>query len=189
MKLFISGAIDFDLVADFYLLKDGRGRPITLRQFLRHHVAAAGPLGDPHAFRAIETGKALVVDEESIAECGTSLEAILRALKRAAGHAPLLLRWDQLLAELTLGREIVREDDLEPHARAILFGAQVASRCIAMLLDRFDMLDGPVAARRVVAGREDSEDCWSDGETRSEEHTSELQSLMRPSYAVFCLKK
>src|SRR3546814_8192525 len=26
-------------------------------------------------------------------------------------------------------------------------------------------------------------------ETRSEEHTSELQSLMRSSYAVFCLKK
>src|SRR3546814_9979526 len=25
--------------------------------------------------------------------------------------------------------------------------------------------------------------------TRSEEHTSELQSLMRKSYAVFCLKK
>src|SRR3546814_5502136 len=28
-----------------------------------------------------------------------------------------------------------------------------------------------------------------DNETRSEEHTSELQSLMRISYAVFCLKK
>src|SRR3546814_6032110 len=27
------------------------------------------------------------------------------------------------------------------------------------------------------------------GEHRSEEHTSELQSLMRISYAVFCLKK
>src|SRR3546814_4298892 len=27
------------------------------------------------------------------------------------------------------------------------------------------------------------------GTTRSEEHTSELQSLMRISYAVFCLKK
>src|SRR3546814_2561870 len=27
------------------------------------------------------------------------------------------------------------------------------------------------------------------GLTRSEEHTSELQSLMRISYAVFCLKK
>src|SRR3546814_6609067 len=33
-------------------------------------------------------------------------------------------------------------------------------------------------------------DLLLDGETgRSEEHTSELQSLMRISYAVFCLKK
>src|SRR3546814_8127326 len=30
---------------------------------------------------------------------------------------------------------------------------------------------------------------WSRGGSRSEEHTSELQSLMRISYAVFCLKK
>src|SRR3546814_4622066 len=30
-------------------------------------------------------------------------------------------------------------------------------------------------------------DVWATG--RSEEHTSELQSLMRISYAVFCLKK
>src|SRR3546814_6634373 len=29
----------------------------------------------------------------------------------------------------------------------------------------------------------------ADGAARSEEHTSELQSLMRISYAVFCLKK
>src|SRR3546814_8907207 len=29
----------------------------------------------------------------------------------------------------------------------------------------------------------------ADGGERSEEHTSELQSLMRNSYAVFCLKK
>src|SRR3546814_4131323 len=29
----------------------------------------------------------------------------------------------------------------------------------------------------------------ADEERRSEEHTSELQSLMRISYAVFCLKK
>src|SRR3546814_2188221 len=31
----------------------------------------------------------------------------------------------------------------------------------------------------------DNSDVW----TRSEEHKSELQSLMRTSYAVFCLKK
>src|SRR3546814_7872594 len=30
---------------------------------------------------------------------------------------------------------------------------------------------------------------WFDIDYRSEEHTSELQSLMRISYAVFCLKK
>src|SRR3546814_10716351 len=36
------------------------------------------------------------------------------------------------------------------------------------------------------------DDCTVDGikqRSRSEEHTSELQSLMRISYAVFCLKK
>src|SRR3546814_7647764 len=32
-------------------------------------------------------------------------------------------------------------------------------------------------------------DITGDEATRSEEHTSELQSLMRTSYAVFCLKK
>src|SRR3546814_3221616 len=31
--------------------------------------------------------------------------------------------------------------------------------------------------------------CVPSGPPRSEEHTSELQSLMRISYAVFCLKK
>src|SRR3546814_14780355 len=40
----------------------------------------------------------------------------------------------------------------------------------------------------------DRHDCCPSGRTitaysRSEEHTSELQSLMRISYAVFCLKK
>src|SRR3546814_5131975 len=30
---------------------------------------------------------------------------------------------------------------------------------------------------------------WASRSVRSEEHTSELQSLMRISYAVFCLKK
>src|SRR3546814_5331284 len=41
-------------------------------------------------------------------------------------------------------------------------------------------------ASRTLIG--DDEHGWSDT-ARSEEHTSELQSLMRISYAVFCLKK
>src|SRR3546814_3954437 len=41
-----------------------------------------------------------------------------------------------------------------------------------------------------TCGEEDrSHDGGHDQERRSEEHTSELQSLMRISYAVFCLKK
>src|SRR3546814_7596545 len=40
---------------------------------------------------------------------------------------------------------------------------------------------GLVSARRLAATGSDHR--------RSEEHTSELQSLMRISYAVFCLKK
>src|SRR3546814_8861544 len=43
------------------------------------------------------------------------------------------------------------------------------------------------AARRVAALRADDDAALAQG--RSEEHTSELQSLMSNSYAVFCLKK
>src|SRR3546814_3481717 len=49
------------------------------------------------------------------------------------------------------------------------------------------------AERAVVAGdriqRVDARVRHAAGMRRSEEHTSELQSLMRISYAVFCLKK
>src|SRR3546814_4462983 len=38
-------------------------------------------------------------------------------------------------------------------------------------------------------GKSAKKECNPSGLARSEEHTSELQSLMRISYAVFCLKK
>src|SRR3546814_3570500 len=41
----------------------------------------------------------------------------------------------------------------------------------------------------VEAGGRELGDALADDHGRSEEHTSELQSLMRNSYAVFCLKK
>src|SRR3546814_3884889 len=40
-----------------------------------------------------------------------------------------------------------------------------------------------------LAGAGDRLPLFGGGDPRSEEHTSELQSLMRISYAVFCLKK
>src|SRR3546814_7573772 len=53
--------------------------------------------------------------------------------------------------------------------------------------------DVAVGRRRVEIGQVLGDGLARDGEAvaveRSEEHTSELQSLMRISYAVFCLKK
>src|SRR3546814_4518153 len=55
---------------------------------------------------------------------------------------------------------------------------------------------GGFASARIMAGSADQPllpesavQSDSSGAFRSEEHTSELQSLMRISYAVFCLKK
>src|SRR3546814_2044795 len=47
-------------------------------------------------------------------------------------------------------------------------------------------LTEPGGADRLAVGDEPA--VGVDGQRRSEEHTSELQSLMRISYAVFCLK-
>src|SRR3546814_10473332 len=55
------------------------------------------------------------------------------------------------------------------HHTMILTGAAVHGAHLA--------IDGPIMPREIA------------GPMRSEEHTSELQSLMRISYAVFCLKK
>src|SRR3546814_5849634 len=60
--------------------------------------------------------------------------------------------------------------------RAVNAAAADSDRLTRFLLDR-----AGVRGVRVHLG-----DSWTQ---RSEEHTSELQSLMRISYAVFCLKK
>src|SRR3546814_5704063 len=49
--------------------------------------------------------------------------------------------------------------------------------------------DGAGQLRRYAIDRADIPDLPGLLDERSEEHTSELQSLMRISYAVFCLKK
>src|SRR3546814_7531984 len=62
-----------------------------------------------------------------------------------------------------------------------LFGRNTTGGALNIVSkDPSDQIEGFVSAR---IGNYDS------FEMRSEEHTSELQSLMRISYAVFCLKK
>src|SRR3546814_3654988 len=55
-------------------------------------------------------------------------------------------------------------------------------------LDQREEGPHPPARRRVSVDGKDRP-AGQEGGERSEEHTSELQSLMRISYAVFCLKK
>src|SRR3546814_1423495 len=55
------------------------------------------------------------------------------------------------------------------------------------VLGEIALLDGGERTASVIATSAGS--ALQLGRNRSEEHTSELQSLMRNSYAVFCLKK
>src|SRR3546814_6339610 len=77
-----------------------------------------------------------------------------------------------------------RTDTLFPYTT--LFRSSVrqilARRCI-QIPERRRQTVAAMLARRAARGRAAA---WLG---RSEEHTSELQSLMRISYAVFCLKK
>src|SRR3546814_9276917 len=64
-------------------------------------------------------------------------------------------------------------------------GALLAALLLALVLGTQLLVSRPLrnlsaTISDLIAGRQD---------VRSEEHTSELQSLMRISYAVFCLKK
>src|SRR3546814_3357356 len=73
-----------------------------------------------------------------------------------------------------------------PSALSILAVASIASA----LAIGWSIVDLPAPARpwtRTIRSGDDT--IWIAAASRSEEHTSELQSLMRISYAVFCLKK
>src|SRR3546814_3552389 len=86
---------------------------------------------------------------------------------------------DTLLPYTTLFRsdDVARREILRRRGIALHEALAFAVGEIAALAAR---AFGDEHARAVNAGRV---------ELRSEEHTSELQSLMRISYAVFCLKK
>src|SRR3546814_3558505 len=87
-----------------------------------------------------------------------------------------------------------RTDTLFPYTT--LFRSQL-SRVVIRRADRDDIGMVKAMAERHAAGRHAFDrdihfhavEQRDDRFQRSEEHTSELQSLMRISYAVFCLKK
>src|SRR3546814_1170953 len=78
---------------------------------------------------------------------------------------------------------IVGEDDLL--IGRLAEGAQGAPQILRWNIEAVDGLLGVCRHRHKATRR----DAGREQRRRSEEHTSELQSLMRISYAVFCLKK
>src|SRR3546814_5239420 len=65
----------------------------------------------------------------------------------------------------------------------------IVSHKLRATIDQAQREIGFAAARRPFDQHRAASDRDAGGVERSEEHTSELQSLMRISYAVFCLKK
>src|SRR3546814_2401961 len=61
---------------------------------------------------------------------------------------------------------------------------EMRQRCLDLLADSAKTSANKLKFFRLAFGS-----AGGFGDARSEEHTSELQSLMRISYAVFCLKK
>src|SRR3546814_1840917 len=85
-----------------------------------------------------------------------------------------------------------RTDTLFPYTtlfRSSFVAAQDTIEEIQVTGTRIRATDGMVAPTPVTAMSTQELESFQPGSTiRSEEHTSELQSLMRISYAVFCLK-
>src|SRR3546814_8549834 len=88
---------------------------------------------------------------------------------------PRSTRTEPLFPSTTLCRSAPRGDRM----RVALSGLGLATT--VRMVDRVH--------GRAADGRPSARWRRGQGRTRSEEHTSELQSLMRISYAVFCLKK
>src|SRR3546814_7440761 len=89
-----------------------------------------------------------------------------------------------------------RTDTLFPYTTLFRSGPSLKGNLRGVPFDA-DQIDGAMRVRIVfddALGRRDADgnayiSHFFEPLARSEEHTSELQSLMRISYAVFCLKK
>src|SRR3546814_6764203 len=94
--------------------------------------------------------------------------------------------------QLEVAERIVAKPDTEHYGRLAVLAQWRCEAKLAMKVHRSAFTPPPKVMSAVVHIRPADAAQGVDPkqlERRSEEHTSELQSLMRISYAVFCLKK
>src|SRR3546814_7871407 len=103
---------------------------------------------------------------------------------------PRSTRTDTLFPYTTLFRSLLVDDRPDDPGQRRLHH-QIGGFHAYRVLDPGRRCAGGAAARRAAgpAPPLNPPAAWTGSSNRSEEHTSELQSLMRISYAVFCLKK
>src|SRR3546814_2971170 len=106
--------------------------------------------------------------------------------KQKTAYEMRISDWSSDVCSSDLSWTQIRERDDYPLAVAELLGEATAA---AALFTGHAKVDGRLSVQLRGEGplRTLFTECTAAG--RSEEHTSELQSLMRISYAVFCLKK
>src|SRR3546814_1130143 len=96
---------------------------------------------------------------------------------------PRSTRTDTLFPYTTLFRSLGLVDDVQAvDARDEREGTEVARGIVELLREEQRLAIEPAKVLAAAGGK-------AGRRIRSEEHTSELQSLMRISYAVFCLQK
>src|SRR3546814_7390307 len=124
---------------------------------------------------------------------GTTNKPWPRAMRRMANSALLplpnidhSLPSRRVIAQIALALDPKTPENIRP--KSIIYEPRTASnisakRCVTILDTSGSMFGDPKLISDCI--KEISTIC----KRRSEEHTSELQSLMRISYAVFCLQK
>src|SRR3546814_8027411 len=97
-----------------------------------------------------------------------------------------LIRCINRLVEPSSGQVFLGDTELTGLGRGAL---RRSRRRIGMIFQEYALVERLTVMENVLSGRLGYVDFWRSFFRRSEEHTSALQSLMRISYAVFCLKK
>src|SRR3546814_219140 len=165
-------------------------------KMIRRHPHIFGDEAESPGWEALKAGERdSYADKSALAHVAHALPALKRAEKLQKRAARVGFDWPdadgpraKIIEELAEIDAATSDEERAAEVGDLLFSVVNYARHLSI---------DPETALREAASRfearfrkvEEIADKPLNGMNRSEEHTSELQSLMRISYAVFCLKK